>query len=106
LISYLFQYDAVCLVIDVGQSSARSGFLATAIACASEQVQRKVYSESLDKFGIVLCGTNGTKNPHNYNNITLPDLGSDGLSLADFKLLEFVDKNVKVSNFLIKCIFL
>lgn len=89
------EYDAVCLVIDVGQSSARSGFLATAIACASEQVQRKVYSESLDKFGIVLCGTSGTKNPHKYNNITLPDLGSDGLSLADFKLLEFVDKNVK-----------
>ena len=81
----------------MGQSSARSGFLAAAIACASEQVQRKVFSESLDKFGIVLCGTNDTNNPHGYNNITLPDLGSDGLSLADFQLLEYVEKNVKVS---------
>jgi len=56
----------------------------------------QVFSESLDRFGIVVCGTSGSNNPLNYDHITVADLGEDGLNGASFKLLEFVEKRVKV----------
>ena len=64
--------------------------------CASEQIQRKVYAEAADRFGIVVCGTQATRNPLNYSNITLLNLENECLSVADFKLLDYVEKKVKV----------
>ena len=53
---------------------------------------RKVFAEALDRFGFVLCGTAGTENRLDYDHITLPDLGVDGLCSSNFRLLEFVEK--------------
>jgi hypothetical protein len=89
------QYDAVCLILDVGLTSSRSGFIASAISCASEQIQRKVFSESADRFGIVLCGSDATDNKQNYSNIVVHN---EDLVTASFELLEFVEKEVKVRN--------
>jgi hypothetical protein len=83
--------------LDVGRTTSRSGFLDPIIRCASEQIQRKLFSESNDRFGIVLCGTARSKNPLNYEHITLPDLREEGLIGANFSLLEFVEKEVKVT---------
>ena len=92
-----FQFDAAVLILDVGKTSSRSGFLESILQCASELVQRKVFSESLDRFGIVLAGTSGSNNPLGYDHITVPDLGEEGLNGATFKLLEFVEKRIKVA---------
>ena len=59
---------------------------------------RKVFAEALDRFGFVLCGTAGTENRLDYDHITLPDLGVDGLCSSNFRLLEFVEKEVKVMD--------
>ena len=47
------------------------GFADSAFKLASQFVQRKVYSEVNDCFGIVLIGTKGTDNPLNRGNVTI-----------------------------------
>ena len=47
------------------------GFAESAFKLASQFVQRKVYSEVNDCFGIVLIGSKGTDNPLNRGNVTI-----------------------------------
>ncbi len=82
------------LVLDVGASAASSGFLRSGLRCASELLQRKLFSESTDRFGLVLVGTDRSDNPLGYDNVTL--VGADrGLTVADWHLLDFVDNHVQ-----------
>merc|ERR1719367_2512225 len=77
------EFDAVCLVIDVGLTSTASGFLNSALRCASELVQRKLFSESLDRFGLVQFGAERTANPLDYAHVALMDRG---LAVADWQV--------------------
>ena len=104
------EFDAVCLVIDVGVTSAASGFLNSALRythddlwllllltarkesqlysiqinrCASELVQRKLFSESPDRFGLVQFGTERAANPLEYPHVALMERG---LAVADWQV--------------------
>jgi hypothetical protein len=44
-----------------------------------------------------VCGTQATRNPMDYPNITLLNLDNDVMTVANFELLEYVEKKVKVS---------
>ncbi len=68
-----FQFDALCLVIDVGLTSSRSGFTKDAIRCASELAQWKLYEETQDRFGVVLCGAKHTNNALGYDNVVISE---------------------------------
>lgn len=89
------EFDAICLVLDVGLTSSRSGFTDEAVHCASELVQRKLYGESPDRMALVLCGTEKSDNPLDYENITLADCSDGCLCVSDYNLLEYVEKYVK-----------
>ena len=47
------------------------GFADSACKLMSELVQRKLYGEEPDLFGVVVLGSKGTDNPLNYPNITI-----------------------------------
>ncbi len=87
------KFDAVALVLDVGISSNSSGFLKSGLRCASELLQRKLFSESPDRFGLVLVGTEKAENPLGYEGVTLLD--ERGLSVADWQLLDFVQNHIQ-----------
>ncbi len=86
------QFDAVALVLDVGITSGSSGFLSVGIRAACQLLQRKLFSESPDRFGLVLVGTQKSDNPLKYDRVTLVDRG---LYVADWNLLELVQSHVK-----------
>jgi hypothetical protein len=96
---FTLQFDAVCLVVDVGLTCSSSGFLASCVKCASEILQRKLFSESRARFGLVQCGTKTTNNSLDYANVTLMERG---LAVADWTLLEFVQKHVQGEQKFIK----
>jgi hypothetical protein len=96
---FTLQFDAVCLVVDVGLTCSSSGFLASCVKCASEILQRKLFSESSARFGLVQCGTKTTNNSLDYANVTLMERG---LAVADWTLLEFVQKHVQGEQKFIK----
>ena len=47
------------------------GFADSAFKLMSELVQRKLYGEEPDLFGVVILGSKGTDNPLGYPNITI-----------------------------------
>ena len=89
------EFDAVCLIIDVGATSFASGFLDRAIKCTSEMIQRKVYSESEDKYAMVLVGCRRSRNDLDYPNIMVVDNTEGRLAKANFGMLKFVEKELK-----------
>ena len=86
------KFDAVCIVLDVGLTSSTSGFLKNGRRVASELIQRKLYNEALDRFGLVLVGTDKAKNSLNYDHVTVLDRD---LKPADWELLEYVENQIK-----------
>ena len=68
--------EAVCLVLDCGLTAGQgapgvSSFLQRAKHCASNFVERKLYSESKDVMGVVLFGCQDTANPLDYPGVRL-----------------------------------
>ena len=51
--------------------------------CASELVQRKLFSESPDRFGLVQFGVERTANPLDYSHVALMERG---LAVADWQV--------------------
>ena len=92
------EFDAVCLIVDVGATSFASGFLDRAIKCTSEMIQRKVYSESEDKYAMVLVGCRRSRNDLDYPNIMVVDNTEGKLAKANFGMLKFVEKELKNCN--------
>ena len=82
----------MCIVLDVGLTSSTSGFLKNGRRVASELIQRKLYNEALDRFGLVLVGTDKGKNSLNYDHVTVLDRD---LKPADWELLEYVENQIK-----------
>ena len=74
----------MCLVIDVGATSYASGYLDRAIKCTSQMIQRKVYSESEDKYAMVLVGCRRSRNDLDYPNIMVVDNSNGKLAKANF----------------------
>ncbi len=89
----VFQFDAVVLVVDVCRSASASGFLDSGVRCASELLQRKLFSEAPDRFGLVMVGTDKDDNPLGYPGVTL--VADRGLAVADWQLLDFVQNHVQ-----------
>ena len=85
----------MCLVIDVGATSFASGYLDRAIKCTSQMIQRKVYSESEDKYAMVLVGCRRSRNDLDYPNIMVVDNSNGKLAQANFGHLKFVEKELK-----------
>ena len=54
--------------------------------CASELVQRKLFSESPDRFGLVQFGVEGAANPLEYPRVALMERG---LAVADWQVGSF-----------------
>jgi ATP-dependent DNA helicase 2 subunit 2 len=72
--------EAICLIIDVGATaSARyadgPSFLDAALECASLFVERKLFAETKDEIGIVLFGTEETRNGLDYEHVTVLERG-------------------------------
>ena len=55
--------------------------------CASELVQRKLFSESPDRFGLVQFGAERASNPLDYPHVALMERG---LAVADWQVGKFV----------------
>ena len=81
------------LVIDVGVTSTSSGFLRSGLRCAEELLQRKLFSESTDRFGLVLVGTEKADNELGYPGVRL--VGERGITVADWNLLDFVTNHIQ-----------
>ncbi|TRY72363.1 hypothetical protein TCAL_01009 [Tigriopus californicus] len=90
-----FQFAALCLVLDVGVTCRTSDFLVTSIRCASELLQRRLFSESTDRFGLVLIGDERTNNVLNYGHVNVLD---GGLRVANWDLLDYVENHVQGTN--------
>ena len=58
-------------------------------------VQRKVYAESDDRYGLVLVGTRLSDNQLNYPRISLVKTAGGCMARADFSLLEYIEKTAK-----------
>lgn len=86
------QFSAVVLVLDVGLTSNSSGFLDHAMICVNELLQRKLMSESTDRFGLVLVGTDKSDNPLKYQHVALLDRP---LAQVDWELMEYIGSHVK-----------
>merc|ERR1712051_576298 len=65
---------------------------------ASQFVQRKVYSEVNDCFGIVLIGTKGTDNPLNRGNVTIANYNNGVFSSANYDVLKYLDHHIKAEK--------
>ncbi|XP_054268759.1 X-ray repair cross-complementing protein 5-like isoform X2 [Macrosteles quadrilineatus] len=66
--------EGVVLVIDVGEAVGNlvgngKSFLENSKICASRIIQRKIFANSQDEFGLVLIGSEETKNELNYPNV-------------------------------------
>ena len=90
------QFCGVVIVLDVGTTTSGSGFLTTGLNCAAELVQRKLFAESPDRFGLVMVGTDKTDNPLNYEYVTVL---KDGLFTADWELVNYLDQHVQGIKF-------
>lgn len=86
------QFAALCLVLDVGVTCHTSDFLLTSIRCASELLQRRLFSESTDRFGLVLIGDGRTHNTLNYAHVNVMD---GGLRVANWDLLDYVENHIQ-----------
>jgi len=91
-------HDLKLLLIDVGKTSSESGFADSAFKLASQFVQRKVYSEVNDCFGIVLIGTKGTDNPLNRGNVTIANYNNGVFSSANYDVLKYLDHHIKAEK--------
>ncbi len=87
--------EAICLIIDVGSTAslkpdndphARS-FLDAALECASLFVERKLFAESKDEIGVVLFGTEVTRNQLDYEHVTVLERG---LAQADWETVTYL----------------
>jgi len=89
--------EAICLVIDVGASAAAqptdgASFLNAAQECASLLVERKLFAESKDELGIVLFGTEDSKNALEYENVKVLD---KGFCQADWDTITYLRKHIE-----------
>nr|AIL94178.1 Ku80 [Tigriopus japonicus] len=89
------EFAALCLVLDVGVTCHTSDFLLTSIRCASELLQRRLFSESTDRFGLVLIGDGRTHNALNYAHVNVMD---GGLRVANWDLLDYVENHIQGTN--------
>ena len=75
--------EAICLIIDVGATASAKYsndpharcFLDAALECASLFVERKLFAETKDEIGVVLFGTEGTRNALDYEHVTVLERG-------------------------------
>ena len=58
-------------------------------------IQRKVYSESEDKYAMVLVGCRRSRNDLDYPNIMVVDNSNGKLAKANFGHLSFVEKELR-----------
>jgi hypothetical protein len=87
--------EAICLIIDVGATASAKplddprapSFLDAAVQCASLFVERKLFAEAKDEIGIVLFGTEETRNPLDYEHVTVVERG---LARADWETVAYL----------------
>ena len=89
------QFEAAYLVIDVGATSYGSGFMAQSLKCASHIIQRKIFSESNHRYGLVLVGTVKASNDLGYPHVTVvKTAAADGdLVVAEFDQVRYLEED-------------
>uniref|UniRef100_A0A0K2UUL8 Xray repair crosscomplementing protein 5like [Strongylocentrotus purpuratus] n=1 Tax=Lepeophtheirus salmonis TaxID=72036 RepID=A0A0K2UUL8_LEPSM len=85
------EIDAICLLIDVGPSSSRSGYLEQAKNAAMSLIERKMFSEAKDRFALVLFGSQETDNSMDYEGVKVV---RDVWGPASFELLRYLELKV------------
>eukprot|EP00096_Caligus_rogercresseyi_P006682 TRINITY_DN2339_c0_g1_i3.p1 TRINITY_DN2339_c0_g1~~TRINITY_DN2339_c0_g1_i3.p1 ORF type:complete len:692 (+),score=194.79 TRINITY_DN2339_c0_g1_i3:80-2155(+) len=85
------EVDVICLLMDVGPSSARSGYLEEAKNVAMSLVERKMFSEAKDRFVLVLFGSEETDNGLEYPGVKIV---KDLWGPASFDLLRYLELKV------------
>lgn len=95
--------EAICLIIDVGATASAKpaddpnapSFLDAALECASLFVERKLFAETKDEIGVVLFGTEETRNALDYEHVRVMERG---LARADWETVAFLREHVKGTN--------
>merc|ERR1712020_151640 len=64
---------------------------------ASQMVQRKVYSESEDRYALVLVGTRQSKNDLGYPHISVINSSEGILCKANYEIVEYIEKSLKLA---------
>ncbi|XP_023334987.1 X-ray repair cross-complementing protein 5 [Eurytemora carolleeae] len=59
--------------------------------CASLLVERKLFEETKDEFGLVFFGTEGTKNPLSYENV---EISKRGFCRADWDTVKYLREHI------------
>ena len=100
------EIEGLVLLLDVGSSmstkvnSSTTSYLQSCVDIIQMIVQRKMFQTSKDELGLILVGTRDTANPlwdgssDHYSHVTV----ARQLSPVDWKLLDFIQNNISVSN--------